>query len=83
MCFLTKQWWLLCYCLLPTARDVLHSWKKQFIIVVVSPLAALMKDQVIAMSQRIVRAVYIGAAKEDTEVAKGKPRKLPAGSPQS
>ena len=43
---------------------------------VVSPLAVLM-DQVIAMSQRIVRAVYVRDAKEDAEVAKDKRRKLP------
>ena len=34
-------------------------------------------DQVIAVSQRIVRAVYVRDAKEDAEVAKDKRRKLP------
>ena len=42
-----------------------------------------MKDQVIVVSQRIVRAAYVEDAKEDAEVAKDKRRKLPAGVPQS
>ena len=74
------HWELLCYRLLPTARDILCSWEKQFIIVVVSPLAALMKDQVEAMSQRIVRAVHVRDAKKGAKVVKDKCRKLQAGS---
>ena len=42
-----------------------------------------MKDQVIAMSQRIVSPAYVGDAKEDAEVAKDKLRTLPAGVLQS
>ena len=42
-----------------------------------------MKDQVEAMSQRIVRAVHVRDDKEDAEVVIDKGRKLPAGSPQS
>ena len=90
-------WELLCYCLLPTARDVLLSWEEQFITVVVSPLAALMKDHVIAVSQRIVRPAYVRNAKERRRRSerrrriKWRPadrvwyetRKFPAGVPQS
>ena len=36
--------------------------------VVVSPLIALMKDQVRAMTQRDVRAVYVGDVREGGEV---------------
>ena len=77
------QWELLFYRLLPTARHILRSWEKQFIIVVVSPLAALMKDQMEAVSQRSVRAVHVRDAKEDAEVVKDKCRILQAGSPRS
>ena len=48
----------LCYCLLPKAFDVLRKVRNQSIVVVVSPLIALMKDQVRATSQRNVTAVY-------------------------
>ena len=60
--------WLLCYCLLPTASDILRGWEKQAIVVVVSPLVALMKGQVRAMAERSVRAVYVGDVKKDAEV---------------
>ena len=62
------QWQSLCYCLLPTASDILHGWEKQAIIVLVSPLVALMKGQVRAMAERSVRAVYVGDVKKDAEV---------------
>ena len=65
------QWeLLLTSCLLPTARRIFCSWEKRFIIVVVSPFAALMKDQVIVMSQKVIRAAYIRDAKEDAEIMK-------------
>ena len=54
---------LLCYPLLPTARDIIHDWEKRSIIVAVSSLAVLMKDQLIVMSERNVRAVYVRDAK--------------------
>ena len=57
--------------------------RSNLITVVVSPHAALMEDQVTVVSQRIVRAAYIGVAKEDAEVAKDKCRKLPVGILQS
>ena len=71
------------YCLLPTARHILHNWEKRFIIVVVSPLAVLMGDQEIAMSHRIVRAAHIGYAKEHAEIRKDKCRKFATGILQS
>ena len=54
---------LLCYSLLPTARDIFHDWEKRSIIVAVSSLAALMKDQLIVMSERNVRADDVRDAK--------------------
>ena len=62
-------------------RDVPGSCEKPFIVVVVSSLAALIKDQV-TFQQRIVRAAKVGDAKEVAEVAKDKRRKLTAGVPQ-
>ena len=38
----------LCYCCLPRVVDLVRSVEKQSIVVVVSPLIALMKDQVAA-----------------------------------
>ena len=44
------------HCLLPTARDnLMASWEKWSNTVVASPIAVLMKDQVIAMSEANVR----------------------------
>ena len=70
VCLPTGSGKSLCYCLLPTASDILRGWEKQAIVVVVSPLVALMKDQVRAMAERSVKAVYVGDVKEDAEVAK-------------
>ena len=57
----------LCYCLLPLAFDLLRqtSQAKSSIVLVVSPLIALMQDQVRAMNERGVRAVYAGMADEE------------------
>ena len=52
-------------------------------MVVASQLAVRLKDQVIALSQRIVRAAYFADAKEDAEVEEDKRKKLPAGALQS
>ena len=70
VCLPTGSGKSLCYCLLPTASDILCGWEKQAIVVVVSPLVALMKDQVRAMSERNMKAAYVGDAKEDAEIAK-------------
>ena len=56
----------LCYCLLPVAFDVLRrNSHTQCILLVVSPLIALMQDQVRAMNERGVRAVYAGMADDE------------------
>ena len=57
----------LCYCLLPKAFDFLRQNVEgsQCIVVVVSPLIALMQDQVRAMRGRGVSAVYAGMADEE------------------
>lgn len=66
----------LCYCLLPKAFDSLrcsNSMVTQSIVVVVSPLIALMKDQVRQMTQRDISAVYVGDDDViETEVCGGK-----------
>ena len=59
----------LCYCLLPRAFDFL--WQRtalrESIVIVVSPLISLMQDQVRAMIERNVTAVYIGGADDMLE----------------
>ena len=59
----------LCYCLLPKAFDFLRraSESAKSIVVIVSPLIALMQDQVRAMEERNVAAVYAGAVDDDSE----------------
>ena len=52
----------LCYSLLPLVFDKLRNVDGKSVVVVVSPLIALMKDQVRAASERNVRAVYAGEA---------------------
>ena len=58
----------MCYCLLPKAFDFLLR-RTGSIVVVVNPLIALMQDQVRAMCERNIRAVYMGGA-DDTLEAK-------------
>ena len=59
----------LCYCLLPKAFDFL--WQRiestQSILVVVSPLIALMQDQVRAMRERGATVVYAGVVEDELE----------------
>ena len=57
----------LCYCLLPGVFDEIHH-SKGSIVIVVSPLVALMKDQVRCMTERDVRAVFVGDADDDSSV---------------
>ena len=59
----------LCYCILPIVFDLLRRVMGQSIVVVVSPLIALMKDQVRAMEIRGVKAVYVGDCEDDKDVA--------------
>ena len=49
----------LCYCILPGAFDVIRQ-SSPSIVIVVSPLIALMKDQVKAMVEMNISAVYVG-----------------------
>ena len=65
-----RQWQVARLLSVAHSYDILRSWEKQAIVVVVSPLVALMKDQVRAMAERSVKAVYVGDVKEDAEVAK-------------
>ncbi len=58
----------LCYCILPTVFDGLRKVEGQSIVVVVSPLISLMKDQVLAMSRRGVKAVYVGECEDNKAV---------------
>ena len=59
----------LCYCLLSRAFDFLRQWTalRESIVIVVSPLISLMQDQVRAMIERNVTAVYIGGADDMLE----------------
>ena len=61
----------------PKAFDMLRSGVSaatKSIVVVISPLIALMKDQVRQMSQRNISTVYVGDADEEltTEICDGK-----------
>ncbi len=63
VCLPTGSGKSLCYCLLPEAFDRLRRCQElraQSVVVVVSPLIALMKDQVRAMTERNVTAVRWG-----------------------
>ena len=64
----------LCYCILPATFDSLYGVDSLSIAVIVSPLISLMKDQVRAMTQRGMRAVYVGDCSEeqrDMKVCRG------------
>ncbi len=58
----------LCYCILPTVFDGLRGVEGLSIVVVVSPLIALTKDQVQAMTRRGVKAVYVGECEDDKAI---------------
>ena len=68
----------LCYCLLPGSSDILRESKSvetQSIVIVVSPLIVLMKDQVRQMTEKGVSALYLGRHADETtvtEVCEGK-----------
>jgi len=60
----------LCYCLLPKVFDILRGSnlvETQCVVIVVSPLVVLMKDQVRQMTERNMRAVYVGDVDSETE----------------
>ena len=56
----------LCYCLLPRVFDILLE-RTGSIVVVISPLIALMQDKVRAMTERNITAVYAGSTDENLE----------------
>jgi ATP-dependent DNA helicase RecQ len=60
--------------LLPKAFDFLRHEEASCIVVIVSPLIALMQDQVRAMTERKVSAVYAGKAddKLEADICSGK-----------
>ena len=71
VCLPTGSGKSLCYCLLPKAFDLLRNSQDestQSLVVVISPLIALMKDQVRSMTARDISAVYAGEADGDVEV---------------
>ena len=62
----------LCYCILPRVFDIMRestSTESQSVAVVISPLVALMKDQVRRMAERDMTAVYVGDIDADETVA--------------
>ena len=60
----------LCYTILPTVFDILRGNSGRALVVVVSQLIALMKDQVRAMTERNVTAVYLGDLSGDEALGK-------------
>ena len=62
----------LCYSVLPLVFDNLRKTAGQSLVIVVSPLIALMKDQVRALAERNVRAVYVEGESEFGAVCDGK-----------
>lgn len=61
----------LCYCILPAVFDILREESTPSIVVVVSPLIALMKDQVRSLLDRGVPAVYVGGI-DQADICSGK-----------
>ena len=61
----------LCYCCLPYVFDRLKSVEKQSIVVVVSPLVALMKDQVAGCSSMGLNTGYVNAEPGNRHAARG------------
>ena len=75
VCIPTGSGKSLCYSLLPAAFDHLRNSSSGSIVVVVSPLIALMKDQVSNMRDRKVSAIYFGdvvSSEVENEVCLGK-----------
>ena len=72
-----------CYCLLPLVFDFLrHNARAQCIVVIVSPLIALMQDQVRAMRERGVSAVNAGMADDELADSVCSGTRFPACFPQ-
>ena len=58
----------LCYCLLPLLFDELYGSLSKYIVVVVSRLVSLMKDQVRSMKEKDVAAAYVGDCSDEREI---------------
>ena len=69
VCLPTGSGKSLCYCILPAVFDHLHGVRSS-IAVVISPLVALMKDQVRAMTEKGVSAVFVGDCRDDNDIAR-------------
>ena len=66
---------LLCYSLLPGVFDEICCLQSVSIVIVVSPLVALMREQARAMTERNIRTIYVGVAGDDAtvdEICEGK-----------
>ena len=61
----------LCYCCLPYVFDYLRLVDKQFIVLFVSPLAALTKDQVAVYSSKGLATAYVSAEPEYRDMRQG------------
>lgn len=59
----------LCFCILPALFDILRGVEERSVVVIVSPLIALMKDQVRVMNGRGLKSVYVGDCESEDAVA--------------
>ncbi len=68
----------LCFCVLPGVFDEIRKSPGSSLVIVVSPLVALMKDQVKAMTDRGASAVYVGDCDEKgfNEISDGRKQLL-------
>ena len=67
MSLLTGYGKSLCYAVLPKVFDLLRGVANKSIVIVVSPLIALMKDQVATFSAKGIRAAYVSDKEDSTE----------------
>ncbi len=72
MCLPTGYGKSLCYEILPIVFDELRGVEKKSIILVVSPLSALMKDQVADASSLGIAAAYVTASSNKKDIQEGK-----------
>ncbi|XP_072051811.1 uncharacterized protein [Amphiura filiformis] len=70
----------ICYCTIPTVADAMKQPAKPSMVVVVSPLLALMDNQVLELSKLGIRATHLGSTQQDptmlAQVLDGAGRKL-------
>ena len=59
----------LCYSILPGTFDILRKNRSPSIVLVISPLVALMKDQVTSLNNKGVTAFYIGGGETEEVVS--------------